>query len=124
MHAPYEIEGGWETRGKELQEAILDKWQRVAPNMKQENIIKIVSETAVDIETRFPNMRRGAIKHGDYNPLQLGYFRPNTACSPSKTPIEGLYYAMTVCLPAGSLRLPSELCTSPEPVRPILFPVP
>ncbi len=101
MHAPYEIEGGWETRGKELQEAILDKWQRAAPNMTRENIIKIVTETPVDIETRFPNMRRGAIKHGDYNPLQLGYFRPNTDCSTSKTPIEGLYLCGASAYPGG-----------------------
>ncbi|MBE9502358.1 MAG: NAD(P)/FAD-dependent oxidoreductase [Chloroflexi bacterium] len=101
MHAPYEIEGGWETRGKELQEAILDKWQRAAPNMTRENIIKIVTETPVDIETRFPNMRRGAIKHGDYNPLQLGYFRPNTDCSTSKTPVEGLYLCGASAYPGG-----------------------
>jgi phytoene dehydrogenase-like protein len=91
MHAPYEIEGGWDKRSKELEEAVLAKWQRVAPNMKRENIIMTNPETPVDIEIRFPNMRRGAIKHGDYITLQLGYFRPNTECSTSKTPIEGLY---------------------------------
>jgi phytoene dehydrogenase-like protein len=91
MHAPYEIEGGWDKRSKELEEAVLAKWQRVAPNMKRENIIMTNPETPVDIEIRFPNMRRGAIKHGDYITLQLGYFRPNIECSTSKTPIEGLY---------------------------------
>jgi phytoene dehydrogenase-like protein len=91
MHAPYEIEGGWDKRTKELEEAVLTKWQRVAPNMKRENIIMTNPETPVDIEIRFPNMRRGAIKHGDYITLQLGYFRPNIECSTSKTPIEGLY---------------------------------
>ena len=101
MHAPYEIEGGWETRGKELEEAVLDKWQRAAPNMTRENIIMRVAENPVDIETRFPNMRRGGIKHGDYNPLQLGYFRPNTECSSSKTPIEGLYLCGASAYPGG-----------------------
>jgi len=91
MHAPYEIEGGWDKRSKELEKAVLAKWQRVAPNMKRENIIMTNPETPVDIEIRFPNMRRGSIKHGDYISVQLGYFRPNIDCSTSKTPIKGLY---------------------------------
>jgi len=101
MHAPYDIEGGWETRKKELEEAILDKWQRAAPNMKRENITMTTAETPVDIEIRFPNMRRGAIKHGDYTPMQLGFNRPNTECSSSKTPIEGLYLCGASTYPGG-----------------------
>jgi len=101
MHAPYDIEGGWDKRGKELQEAILDKWQRVAPNMTRDNIVRLYFETPVDIETRLPNMRRGSIKHGDYNPMQLGYFRPNVDCSTTKTPIEGLYVCGASTYPGG-----------------------
>jgi phytoene dehydrogenase-like protein len=101
MHAPYEIEGGWEKRGKELEEAVMAKWARVAPNMKPENIMIKVAENPVDIENRFPNMRFGAIKHGDYSPLQLGHFRPNTDCSSSKTPIEGLYLCGASAYPGG-----------------------
>jgi len=100
MHAPYEIEGGWDKRGNELKEAMLAKWQRVAPNLKREKIIKAVCETPVDIERRL-NMRRGSIKHGDYNPTQLGYFRPNTECSSSRTPIEGLYLCGASTYPGG-----------------------
>jgi len=101
MHAPYEIEGGWEQRSKELEEAILAKWQRAAPNIKPENIIATNMETPEDIETRFPNMRRGAIKHGDYMPVQLGSFRPNQDCSTTKTPIEGLYVCGASTYPGG-----------------------
>jgi len=101
MHAPYEIEGGWEKRGKELQEAILAKWQKVAPNVKRENVIATNMETPKDIENRFPNMRRGAIKHGDYMPIQLGRFRPNEECSSTKTPIEGLYVCGASTYPGG-----------------------
>ena len=104
MHAPYEIAGGWETRGKELEEAALAKWQRVAPNLTRDKIVMSHFETPVDIETRLPNMRRGSIKHGDYNPLQLGFYRPNTECSSSATPIEGLY----VC---GASTYPGALIT-------------
>ena len=101
MHAPYEIQGGWEKKGKEMEEAILAKWHKVAPNMKRENIIMTAHETPVDIETRFPNMRRGGIKHGDYRPIQLGSFRPNQECSSTKTPIEGLYVCGVSTYPGG-----------------------
>lgn len=91
MHAPYDIAGGWDVRGKQLEEAALAKWQRVAPNFTRDKMRIIRHETPVDIEIRFPNMRRGSVKHGDYNPLQLGFFRPNPECSSSATPIAGLY---------------------------------
>ena len=91
IHAPYDSEGGWDTRGPELQETILEKWQKAAPNMTKDNIIRTGYETPVGIEIRFPNMRKGGIKHGDYKPIQLGCFRPNQECSDNRTPIEGLY---------------------------------
>jgi phytoene dehydrogenase-like protein len=101
MHAPYEIEGGWDKRGEELKEAILGKWQKAAPNMTRDNIITTTFETPVDIEIRFPNMRRGGIKHGDYRPIQMGCFRPNQDCSSTATPIEGLYVCGVSTYPGG-----------------------
>jgi phytoene dehydrogenase-like protein len=69
IHAPYDIKGGWDIREKELEDIMLDKWQKVAPNMSRDNIKMSKGETPLDIEIRLPNMRRGAIKHGDYNPM-------------------------------------------------------
>jgi phytoene dehydrogenase-like protein len=101
MHAPYGIRGGWEKRGPELQEAILARWQKAAPNMTRENIIALTQETPEDIEIRLPNMRRGSIKHGDYTPIQLGCFRPNQECSSTFTPIDGLYVCGASTYPGG-----------------------
>jgi len=101
MHAPYNLEGGWEQRGPEIQEAMLGKWAEAAPNMKRENIVMTNQETPMDIEVRFPNMRYGSIKHGDYRPIQLGCFRPNQECSSSRTPIEGLYTGGASNYPGG-----------------------
>jgi phytoene dehydrogenase-like protein len=101
IHAPYEIEGGWDNRAPELEEAILAKWQKAAPNMTRDNVIMTCHETPVGIERRLPNMRRGSIKHGDYDPLQLGCFRPNQDCSTSATPIEGLYTCGASNYPGG-----------------------
>jgi len=100
-HAPYGIEGGWEKRGPEFQEAVLAKWQKAAPNMTAENRLMTALETPEDIEIRLPNMRRGSIKHGDYNPLQLGCFRPNQDCSGTDTPIPGLYVCGASTYPGG-----------------------
>jgi phytoene dehydrogenase-like protein len=101
MHAPYDIEGGWEAKNKEWEDAVLAKWAKAAPNMKRENIELTLGETPTDIEIRFPNMRRGGIKHGDYTPMQLGFNRPNIECSTSKTPIEGLYLCGASTYPGG-----------------------
>jgi len=101
VHAPYEIDGGWEKQAPELEEAILAKWQKAAPNMTKDSIIMTCHETPEGIERRLPNMRRGAIKHGDYDPLQLGCFRPNQECSSSATPIEGLYTCGASNYPGG-----------------------
>jgi phytoene dehydrogenase-like protein len=101
LHAPYEIAGGWDQRAPELEEAILAKWQKAAPNMSKDNVLMTCHETPVGIERRLPNMRRGSIKHGDYDPLQLGCFRPNQDCSSAATPIEGLYTCGASNYPGG-----------------------
>ncbi|MEA1958464.1 MAG: NAD(P)/FAD-dependent oxidoreductase [Chloroflexota bacterium] len=104
MHAPYEIEGGWAKREPEINQAILDKWERVAPGFtKNDNILKMSGETPEDIAIRFPNMRKGSIKHGDYRPTQMNTFRPNLDCSGHKTPVEGLYICGASSFPGGTL---------------------
>jgi phytoene dehydrogenase-like protein len=101
IHAPYDMEGGWEKKNPEFAKAVLEKWAKAAPNMKSDNIVMAIGETPEDIAIRFPNMRRGGIKHGDYTPMQLGFNRPNIECSTSKTPIEGLYLCGASTYPGG-----------------------
>ena len=59
------------------------------------------AESPVDIETRLTSMVRGSIKHGDYNPLQMGSFRPNASCVAGRSPIEGLYLCGSSSYPGG-----------------------
>ena len=99
--APYGIDGGWETRKGDIEEAMLGLWRSYAPNLSGENILIQTSETPLDIERRIPCMVQGSIKHGDYNPLQMGYFRPNDLCSSSRTPIDGLYLCGASTYPGG-----------------------
>lgn len=98
IHAPYDLEGGWDQRTKEIESLVVDTWKGAAPNL---NVIQRHSETPVGIETRLPHMRRGSIKHGAYNPLQMGAMRPNDECSSSRTPIDGLYVCGASTYPGG-----------------------
>jgi phytoene dehydrogenase-like protein len=101
IHAPYAIEGGWLARRDEIQAAMLAKWRKAAPNLTADNIVATSMEDPEEIEIRFPQMRRGSIKHGDYGPLQMGCFRPNQDCSGNDTPIEGLYTCGASNYPGG-----------------------
>lgn len=98
IHAPYALEGGWEARRAEVEELVLEQWGRSAPGL---TVLGRHSETPVDIETRLPNMRFGSIKHGAYDPLQMGTMRPNQDCSSTRTPIEGLYVCGASTYPGG-----------------------
>jgi phytoene dehydrogenase-like protein len=100
IHAPYGLKGGWVNQREEIQAAMLKKWQEAAPNLAGK-IISTAMEDPEEIEIRFPNMRRGSIKHGDYRPLQMGCYRPNLDCSSTRTPIEGLYVCGVSVYPGG-----------------------
>ncbi|MBW2419986.1 MAG: NAD(P)/FAD-dependent oxidoreductase [Deltaproteobacteria bacterium] len=101
IHAPYDIEGGWLDQRKRVEEAMMAKWSKAAPNLTPDKIVAASMEDPEEIEIRFPQMRRGSIKHGDYGPLQMGCFRPNQDCSDSRTPIEGLYTCGASTYPGG-----------------------
>ena len=101
IHAPYNIEGTWDSRNDEIKGAMLAKWRKVAPNLTPDNIINSNTENPEEIAIRFPQMRYGAIKHGDYKPIQMGCFRPNQDCSSTSTPIQGLYVCGVSTYPGG-----------------------
>jgi len=101
IHAPYDLEGGWPERRAAIEAAMLAKWRKAAPNLTADTILATSMEDPEEIEIRFPQMRRGSIKHGDYRPLQMGCFRPNLDCSGTDTPIEGLYACGASTYPGG-----------------------
>ncbi len=101
VHAPYDLAGGWESRRAELIDRVLEVWRRHAPSLTEDNIVSVHAETPVDIETRIASMVRGSIKHGAYDPLQMGVFRPHESCTAGRTPIEGLYLCGASAYPGG-----------------------
>ncbi len=101
MPVPYDIDGGWETRKKQLTEAALSLWSSAAINITPDTIIATEVETPLDIERRLASMVRGSIKHGDYTPLQMGSFRPSELMPGGRTGISGLYLCGASTYPGG-----------------------
>jgi phytoene dehydrogenase-like protein len=101
VHVPGDVEGGWKARHDELAECLLARWRRYSPNLTPDNIVLSTAESPLDIETRLPNMVRGSIKHGAYNALQMGVFRPHDTCVAGRTPVEGLYLCGASSYPGG-----------------------
>ncbi len=102
--APYDLDGdceNWENRKKEIEDKVLDLWLGHLKGMSRDDIIMVTIESPVDIERRITCMKKGSIKHGDYNALQMGYYRPDELCSSTKTPIEGLYVCGASTYPGG-----------------------
>jgi len=100
-HVPYEPAGGWKQHHDDFVLRLLDHWGTYASNVNGDTIILATGESPLDIETRLPNMVRGSIKHGAYQSLQMGVFRPHDSCIGGRTPIEGLYLCGASSYPGG-----------------------
>lgn len=91
--APYPSDKEKEKIGKELLDILSDYFEF--------EVDMFVCESPKDIESRLASMPYGSIKHGDYTPSQMGYFRPTEECSSSATPIKGLYLCGASSYPGG-----------------------
>ncbi len=101
VHAPYDVDGGWEARAPQVADELLSVWGRHWPGLASTEIVQRSTESPVDIERRIASMVRGSIKHGDYNPLQMGSFRPSASCVAGRSPIDGLYLCGASSYPGG-----------------------
>jgi phytoene dehydrogenase-like protein len=95
----------WEGLRRELAREAFATWKHHAPNLAEANVRVELPWSPRDIEAHLPTMRRGAIKHGAYVSIQMGYNRPTTSCSSYRTPIEGLYVAGASVHPGGMVLL-------------------
>jgi len=96
LMAPYKLDGGAEryysfSFKQEIADQCLETLRKYAPNMTKDNTLWLTTHTPLDIENKFPDMVEGSIKQGAYEPLQMGYLRPNEDCSNHRTPIKNLY---------------------------------
>jgi len=81
----------------------MDVWKQYAPNLDPLDPMNTLIYPPTYIEKKFKNMVRGSIKQGSYMTLQMGYNRPNDACSRGYTPIEGFYVCGASTYPGGMI---------------------
>jgi phytoene dehydrogenase-like protein len=103
--APYDANWSDRAAKAEYGDRCFDLWSRYAPNIRRGNVRARVDWSPRDIETQLATMTRGAIKHGAYLTLQMGYNRPNPDCSRYRTPIPGLYVGGASVHPGGMVIL-------------------
>ncbi len=90
----------WEHIKDDYAAQCLATWRRYAPNLEP---LHTLAYPPTYIEKKLKNMVRGSFKHGAYLPLQMGYFRPNDACSRTYTPLEGYYVCGASVYPGGMI---------------------
>ncbi len=95
---PYDV--NWEEKKDSFAERCLEEWKTFAPGIEP---LRAYAYPPTYIEGKFKNMVRGSIKHGAYQPLQMGYFRPNESCSRYFTPVEGFYVCGASVYPGGMI---------------------
>ena len=100
MPAPYDFP--WEERKADVIAEVTSLLDAHYEGFR-ESVVDAVLESPRDIEARIPCMVRGSIKHGDYNPVQMGNMRPNTDCSTTRTPVAGLYVCGASTYPGGMI---------------------
>ncbi len=96
--APFDA--NWEAIQKDYAAACIKSWKSWAPNLEP---LFTLSYPPSYIEKKIKNMVKGSFKHGDYTPLQMGYFRPSESCSQVFTPIDGLYVCGASTYPGGMI---------------------
>ncbi len=101
---PYTIKGAhWDDVKEEYMERCIAKWREYSPNLTDDNIIKASTQTPLDIEQRFINMREGGVFMGRMNLAQIEHFRPLPDLAQFRTPIEGLYLGGACMHPGGGI---------------------
>lgn len=104
--APYKLKEGTDKYynfkfKEEIGNRCLETLRKYAPNMTEDNILWATTHTPLDIENKFADMVQGSIKQGAYEPLQMGFLRPNEYCSNHRTPIKNLYLGGASCHSGG-----------------------
>ncbi len=96
--APFDQD--WEHLMEAHANRCIGTWKQYAPNI--DVLFRLVYPPTY-IEKKMINMVHGSFKHGEYIPLQMGYFRPNESCSQVYTPVDGFYVCGAGTYPGGMI---------------------
>ena len=104
---PYDLKEGGAERWynykfrEEMTKRCLGVLECYAPNITKDKVLQTHISTPLDCENMFADMRKGSIKQGMYQPLQMGFLRPHEECSRHRTPIKNLYVGGSCVYPGG-----------------------
>jgi phytoene dehydrogenase-like protein len=102
---PYRLHGDavtWDRAGDEHGRAMLEVWQRYAPNIRDAAIETFV-QSPLDIERSLPNMRGGDLLVGAFTQDQIGYHRPFPGAGGYRTHVRNLYLCGSSSHPGGNI---------------------
>ncbi|HEU5317974.1 MAG TPA: NAD(P)/FAD-dependent oxidoreductase, partial [Chloroflexota bacterium] len=84
-------------------ETVLARWRQYAPNLTDDTILHRFAFSPLDTERHLPNMARGDLNVGAFNPDQIGAGRPFPELSGYRTPIDSLYLCGACTHPGGNI---------------------
>jgi phytoene dehydrogenase-like protein len=102
---PYRVHGdaaNWDRLCEEHARAMLQVWQRYAPNLA-DAVIDSFARTPRDTERELPNMREGDLLVGAFANDQVGYHRPFPGAGQYRTHLPGLYLCGSSSHPGGNV---------------------
>ena len=102
---PYRLHGDpktWDSAGAEHGAAMLQLWQRHAPNLADAVLDRFV-RTPLDTERSLSNMREGDLLVGAFSNGQIGYDRPFRGAGTYRTHLSGLYLCGSSSHPGGNI---------------------
>jgi phytoene dehydrogenase-like protein len=102
---PFHLHGdatNWDAAGPQHGQAMLDAWNRYAPNVHAALVDWFVS-TPLDTERALPNMHEGDLLVGALAHGQVGYHRPFPGAGHYRGYVPGLYLCGSCCHPGGNI---------------------
>ena len=110
---PYRLHGdakNWDKEKDGHGKKMLEVWTKYAPNLDYE-IIDWFTQSPLDTERTFPNMREGDLLIGSFTNGQIGYDRPFPGAGNYRGHLKGLYLCGSACHPGGNITgLPGYNC--------------
>src|SRR6266498_2773560 len=102
---PYCLNGdatNWDKEKDIHGKQMLDLWTNYAPNLEHD-VIDWFTQSALDTERTFPNMREGDLLVGAFTNGQVGYHRPFPGAGHYRGHVKGLYLCGSCCHPGGNI---------------------
>jgi len=102
---PYRVEGDpahWDRIRDAHGDAMLDLWRRYAPNLG-DAVLHRFTQSPLDTERTFPNMRGGDLLVGAFTGGQVGFERPFPGAGHYRGHLPGLYLCGSCCHSGGNI---------------------